>query len=127
MITKGMKLRTSRKILHWVQAFSSKKGIMLSQFQISKREKTVHCMRTKRTKTRDYKRKESIANWGIKGGMLVNFDLLLLNQAWILDLVLVMTSCWRPGPLRIDQGYHLYIGNSIRKRSATNCIVESEI
>ena len=64
---------------------SSKKRIVLLQFQISEGEKTEHCVRTKRTKTRDYKRKESITNWGIKGGMLVNFDLLLLNQAWVLD------------------------------------------
>ena len=97
---------------------------MLAQFKISKGKKTPHCSRPIRSKTGDNKGKESKSNRSIEISMFTILDLLLLHKSWVFNLVLVPTYGRSPGTLRIYQGHHLDISNSLSPGLTTNLIID---
>jgi hypothetical protein len=103
---------------------TSKKGIVLAQFKISKGKKTPHCSRPIRSKTGDNKGKESKSNRGVEISVFTILDLLLLHKSWVFNLVLVPTYGRSPGTLRIYQGHHLDISNSLSPGLTTNLIID---
>ena len=78
---------------------TSKKGIVLAQFKISKGKKTPHCSRPIRSKTGDNKGKESKSNWNVEISVFTILDLFLLHKSWGFNLVLVATGGRTPGTL----------------------------
>ena len=90
--------------IHGRQILTTKKSLVLSQFQISQRIETSNCYRSKRAKAGDNKWEKSKANTRVKGGMLLVLysSFLLEKKARVFYLVLMSTSSLSPGTLGIN-------------------------
>ena len=106
---------------------TSKLRIMPSEFEVSKGEKAPDCSRAKGAEAGDNKWKESKADRSVEICVFSILDLLLLNKARSLYLVLISAFGWSPGAPRADQRDHLYICNSFRSRLTADLVIDQVV
>ncbi len=70
---------------------------MLTQFEISQREKTANSSRPVRSKAGNNEGKERKSNRSIKISVFAILNLLLLHKSWVFNLVLVPAGGRTPG------------------------------